>query len=504
MKIIVIVTIINLISKILGFIREMSLSYFFGATYITDAYVIAVSVPTIIFGLIGSGILHSYIPMYTGIEEKIGKKAANIFTNNFLNIMLLLCIVIAVISFTFAPFLTKVFSYGFDEKTYNLTIYFIRVMIISIFFIVLTNIFSSLLQLNNRFIIIAFSGIPLNIIYILGNYISFKYNYKFLGFFSNCALFLQLICLIPYLKKINFRYRLYISLKNKYIKEIFLLGLPIIVGNSVEKINIIIDRTLASRLSEGAISILNYANILNSSVFFLTVYSGLNLIFPSLSRLGASLEIEKLKEKFNYISNMIFIFCIPITVGIIALSKLIITFFFGRGKFTNEDIYLSSNVLVCYSISFIALSFRELLTKYFYVLKNTRTPVYNSIIGIFLNIVLNLVLPKYFGIKGIAIATSISVYFITLLLWLNLYKKYRFNFNINNINVLYKVLFASFIMYLIIVICKKLNLNLFIIIIISIIIYSFILLKLNINEVIEIKNVILKKISIILKGKNNE
>ena len=106
-KIIIIVVIFNLISKVLAFFRELSLAYFFGASSLTDAYLVAFSIPTIIFGIVGMGILNGYIPIYNQIKETSGDRTAKKFTNNFSNIMLVICFFIFIFCFLFSDYLLR-------------------------------------------------------------------------------------------------------------------------------------------------------------------------------------------------------------------------------------------------------------------------------------------------------------------------------------------------------------------------------------------------------------
>ena len=154
-KIIVVVITFNLISKFLAFFRELSLAYFFGASSLTDAYLVAFSIPTIIFGIMGMGILNGYIPIYNQIKEISGEQIAKKFTNNFSNIVLIISFFIFIFSFLFSDYLVKIFSYGFDKKTLNLASFFTKVSLLTIFPITLVSIFSGYLQSNNKFFSVA-------------------------------------------------------------------------------------------------------------------------------------------------------------------------------------------------------------------------------------------------------------------------------------------------------------------------------------------------------------
>ena len=454
-KIIIIVIIFNIISKITAFFREVSLAYFFGATSLTDAYLIAFSIPTIIFGIIGSGILNGYIPMYNHIRESSNSYNARRFTNNFINVILLFSFIVFILGFFFSSTLVKLFSFGFDKNTLEIASFYTKISIFSIFPIILVTIFSGFLQVNNKFLIVAFISIPTNFIYIIGTYIAYKSsNFTILVFFTCFAVFFQFIFLYPFVLKSKFRYSFKINIYDKNLHSLLILGIPIIIGTSLEQINALIDRTIASTLGTGTITILNYAAKLNGAMLSLSVIAILNILYPKFSRLVSENKIDLLRVEIRHIINMIFIFSIPAMFGIIALNEEITLFIFEKSNLDKDSIWATAKCFSAYSLCFVALCLRDLATKVFYSFKDSKTPVINSSIGIILNIILNIILSKYFGIIGIAMATSISTIFITILLLFNL-KKYKINLDKSNKIVFFKVSLASIFMFLIIFYSKS-------------------------------------------------
>ena len=454
-KIIIIVIFFNIISKITAFFREVSLAYFFGATSLTDAYLIAFSIPTIIFGIIGSGILNGYIPMYNHIRESSNSYNARRFTNNFINVILLFSFLVFILGFFFSSTLVKLFSFGFDKNTLEIASFYTKISIFSIFPIILVSIFSGFLQVNNKFLIVAFISIPTNFIYIIGTYIAYKSsNFTMLVFFTCFAVFFQFIFLYPFVLKRKFRYSFKMNIYDKNLHSLLILGIPIIIGTSLEQINALIDRTIASTLGTGTITILNYAAKLNGAMLSLSVIAILNILYPKFSRLVSENKIELLRVEIRHIINMIFIFSIPAMFGIIALNEEITLFIFEKSNLDKDSIWATAKCFSAYSLCFVALCLRDLATKVFYSFKDSKTPVINSSIGIILNIILNIILSKYFGIIGIAMATSISTIFITTLLLFNL-KKYKINLDKSNKIVFFKVSLASVFMFLIIFYSKS-------------------------------------------------
>ena len=366
-KIIIVAIIFNIISKFLAFFRELSLAYFFGASSLTDAYLVAISIPTTIFGIIGSGILNGYIPMYNHIRETSNTYNAKKFTNNFINTMLIFSSLVFLLGFSFSRVLVKLFSFGFDEMTLELASFYTKISIFSIFPIILVSIFSGFLQLNNKFLIVAFISIPTNFIYIMGSYIAYKTNiFTMLVLFTCLAMFFQLIFLFPFVLKNKFRFSFKVNLRDKNLHKLLMLGIPIIIGTSLEQINSLIDRTVASGLGAGSITILNYATKLNGAMLSLSVIAILSILYPKFSRLVSENNIKELKEQIKYIINMIFIFSIPTMFGIITLNKEVSIFIFGRGNLDKDSILATAKCLSAYSLCFVALCLRDLATKIFY------------------------------------------------------------------------------------------------------------------------------------------
>lgn len=496
-KIILGMGMIAILSKLTGFGRDLALSYFYGVSEITDAYLVAISIPTVIFNFIGLGLLASYMPMYNHIKKIEGQQGAFNFTTNFLNFLMLTCTIIYFLGLIFTVQVVKIFASGFEGELLLKTVFFTRICLSAIYASILVNIFSGFLQNNNVFYLTALVGVPTNIIYIIGTYIAHENGDIFLPIMSVIAIFSQFFLLIYPIKKTNYKYSFKLDMKDSHLKEIIILSIPTIIGSSLEQINYLIDKTIASKIMIGGITIINYANRLNIAIISLFVSSIFAVFFPKISSLVAEKKIEEMKKIVKETTVYIFIISIPIVFGILILSNEIVNFIFVRGSFSNEMGQLTSNTLFYYIIGFIPMAVRELIARIFYSFKDTKTPVINSSIGIVLNIVLNITLSKYMGITGIALATSISLTTTTILLTINLSRKYGDFYFKDIIITFFKILFSSICMCLIILIIKNKgtlpkNINLFCSILAGGIFYIISILFLNIKEIKEIKKFILK------------
>lgn len=422
-KSVILIMAITIISKILGFGRDITLSYFYGASNISDAYIISQTVPALALSLVGVAIATSFIPAYHSIEGKNIENTRYKFLNNLFGVLLAFGSIATLIVFIFSKEITFLFAYGFDTETINLASTFSKITSLVIIPALIINLFNGLLHANKKFLGPALVGIPLNIILILSFFLASTYNKYILAVGYLLAVSSQFFAQATSLKKLEVRIKPSFNFKDKYVKLLFKMAVPTIIGTSIAHVNGIVDKSIASSISKGGISVLNYANRLNLFVFGIFISAIVTVIYPSISEYASKKEIDSLKATLKNAILMISILVIPSIIGLIALNKSIVEVVFGRGKFDAEAISLTASALTFYSIGLLGLGLREVITRVFYAFKDTKSPMINASVGVGLNIVLNIVLSKFMGLDGLALATSISILFTALLLMISLRKK---------------------------------------------------------------------------------
>ena len=497
-----IIMLITIFSKVLGFTREIILSYFYGASNISDAYLISLTIPMTIFSFIGTGISTCYIPVYSDIQEKKGLKNADLFTSNLINVLMLISTLFVLFGLFFTEPIVKIFASGFQGETLVLAILFTRISIIGIYFSALTYVFSSYLQINKNFVLPALIGIPFNLVSILAMALSVKYNILILSIGSVLAIAFQLVLVIPGAIKRGFRYSMTLDIKDIHIRNVFYLSIPVMFGVSINQINVLVDQTIASQIAVGGISALTYANRLNWFVQGIIVMSIATVMYPTISKMVVDKNIKGLKKVVSGSITAISLLVLPATIGSIIFAEPIITLLFGRGSFDTEAVAMTSYALVFYSIGMLGIGLREVLSRVFFSYQDTRTPMINAGIGMFLNIILNIVLSEYLGIGGLALATSIAATFTTALLLISLKKKIG-SFGMKEITVsFFKITTASIIMgvvakmsYEYLILFFSQNIALFLGIIIGAILYMTIMYFMKIDDIDEVVAMVKNKIS---------
>ncbi|WP_214756200.1 murein biosynthesis integral membrane protein MurJ [Exiguobacterium sp. s157] len=420
----ILIMVLTFLSQIFGFLRDVVLAYYYGASSITDAYLISMTIPGVLFIIVGAGISTGYIPMYNRVISEYDSKRALLFTNNLINITLIICSIIIVFGLVFTDQIVKVFASGFSGKTLALAVDFTKINLFSLYFVALLYIAKPYLQLHGSYTAPALIALPLSVVTMISTFLSAKMDsIIILALGGVIAAALQLIFLIPLMYKKGYRYSFFFNINEKYTKRLAIITVPLIIGISVDQINKLIDKTLASQIVEGGISALNYAHKIDVFIQMLVVTSISTVLFPQISKLAAEKKYNSLKIYTLKAVNTIALLVIPASVGVIFFSQSIVKFMFGRGEFDNSALEITSDALFYYSIGMIGFGLKQILSEVFYAIQDSKTPMYNGMIGILINIILNFILSRFMGIGGLALATSISALFTTTLLMYSLRKK---------------------------------------------------------------------------------
>lgn len=418
------IAIFTLISKGLGFIREVMIASRFGSGMQTDTYFVAITATIIIMGTVGAALNTTLIPIFSEIEERRGRKGKLIYLNNILNIVFLITLILATLAFIFSPLIIKILAKGFEGEQFLLAVKLNRIGLPIIIFLGFTFVFSGYLQSSQIFGPHAIMGIPYNMVFLIYLFLFAKdTDISILMLVTVLAALMQVLIQVPAVHHAGYRYSLNVNLKDPYLKKAMVLILPVLIGSAVQQINVIIDKTLASDLVEGSISSLTYASRVNDMVITVFVAAITTVVFPMLSQAFAKEDKGEVKRILNQGVNIILIITVPATVGLMLLANPLVRLFFERGAFESNATIMTSGALVFYSLGLVGAALRLMLNKVFYSFQDTKTPMINGAIAVVSNVIMNLILIKPLGHRGLALATSISATITTLLLFMDLRKK---------------------------------------------------------------------------------
>lgn len=501
-KNLLILLIITLFSKIVAFIKELLFANYYGASEISDAYFMSLTLPLTVLSFISTGITTGFVPTFSKIKINAGLEAGRSFTNKVLFLFMCFCSMLIIIYYVFQSNIINLLAVGFSEQLKELTRKYSNISILAIYFSSITCILNSYLVSINRTAYSGFLSIPLNSIVILFIIISYYLNIYILlpiGYFIGCIMQSILFMFFAYQNS----YKLYLDSKifdqeiSSFIKSIGILA----IGSSVNQINVLIDKMLASNLSVGSVASLEYGNrILDliSGVFILSIstvqYPKMTLCFSDKSRFTQCLSETCM---------LLLIILFPITLTVMAFPSSIVKLIYGRGAFDAYAQLLTTKVLFFYGIGLLAIGLREILVKAYCASYDLKTPTINGILGVCINIVFNFIFIDFWGIGGLALATSLSAIVVTVTLYIKLCIKQRqIIMWQKKIDIMYLIIInialliiSKIVFYGIAHINTLEIINFFIAIFIYYCMYIYVCVKLNFIDISNIKIWLCKKIN---------
>lgn len=503
----------SIFSKLFGLFRDIMIGAKFGTGIESDVYFTSLKSTTILFMSVGVAITTNMIPIIVEYISNKDMKKANLFSNKIFTLMLYLGIIFSILGYFILPYYLKIIAHGFNEYKFQMTVETSRIIFPSIIFIFIAYSFNSMLQAFQKFKVTAIMSLPYNIILIVYMYLfSDKYSVYGLAFFTTIGWGLQAIIQVPSILKLGYKIRIDNNIfRDSDVKKFIILMFPLLISSTVYNVNSLIDTSIATKLVEGKLSALNYGSAIYVAISQTIIYGISTVLYPKFSKMINELEKNKFKEKLLGILKFLLLILLPIEMFFISFSVPIIEFVFKRGAFDEKSVQYTAISLSCYMLGMFAFGIQDILNKVFFSFKDTRTTMKFSIISIFINIILNLVLVVFFDFAGLAIATTISTLFNAIMLYFALQKKIG---NMRNIELL-KFLLKLFIIVILIGIIGKIfylklsnlfnylfllnsNINIILTLFLSGILELFLFVifckMLRINEINDIMNMVFLKI----------
>lgn len=443
----VLIILFSLIGKMMGFVRESMVAAIFGAGFEKDAFVAAQAATSTVSMYIVMGISTVFIPGLQSVFSKYGEKGKHKFTNNIFTIVTLLTVLIMLLGIFGAPLLTMLVGPSFDPKTKALTVQLIQLGMPVIVFSAYEGIFTGYLHFHNRFGIAASVPIWLNTVYLV-----------YLGFFSNhfgiygltvvsvLAVVAEFLAVIYGSYRTGFRFQPVLDVKDRHTRQTLLLAIPAIITVSVNNINTLVNRALASGLASGSMSRLDYANKLNVLVIGIFITAITSVIYPAMSKAFDEGDMKKGKRIMNGSVRSVLLITIPAMAGLIVLAQPIVELAFMRGAFTQADADATAICLRFYTLALVSISVNNVQNRVFYSLEDTKTPFYLGVVNVLFNVGFNLILVRYMGINGLALSVSIAQTVVTLVSFRLLRKKIGHIGMRSYIKITVKTVIASIIM----------------------------------------------------------
>ena len=441
------VMLITLISRVLGLARSVVVAYYFGASAGTDAFFSAFKISNFFRQLLGEGALGtSFIPLYNEKIGKEGEEEGKKFIFSILNIVFIFSIIVSVGMIIFSDEIIAVIVNGFSDETKIIASQLLKIMSCYFIFISLSGMIGAILNNFKCFAVPASTSIFFNLA-ILGGAIFFgkTYGIKAMAYGVLFGGFLQFIIVLPQFFKRAGMYRFKIDFKDVYIKRIFYLMLPMLVGIVARQFNTIVDQFFASYLEAGGVSALENATRIYNLPIGVFGISISTVIYPALSKKIVNKDFRAVEEDIKKGLNILLFLVVPSTIVLTVYSTDVVRLIFEYGKFSKRAVEITSDSLLYYSLGLYFYTAIHLMTRAFYGMKNSRDPVKFSILSIGINVILNMLFIKTLQYRGLALSTSIAA-MVNFSLLLYTFRKKYINMNMRNVGIFFgKVFISSFI-----------------------------------------------------------
>ena len=403
---------VSILAKFASFIAESINANYLGSDWRSDAFYTISSIQSVIYPMLSIGISKVFLPVYKRHLSAGEPDKADILANRMITFLAIITASVIALMMIFSEAVVSVVAPGFDEKTRTLCAELVRISSPMYLFIIFASTYSAMLHCHNRF----FGSQIREVVSHIPPILCALLLYRRLGAENGIramaiSLLVGAICrLIIELPFVNWKYRYKpdFSFRDPEFKQTIAKLPPALVSACITELNHLVDRMMASSFAEGAISALHYASKLNNVFRGLLSTAVATAFYPQMVEMITLGEKEKLTRVVLKILNIFCILMIPVTLGCIAFQQPAIEAVYQRGKFTADNTAVTAPIFALYSIGLLFSACSSVLSNIFYGHGDTKRPMYISIIGLGINIGLNLLFSHLMGVKGLALATSVS------------------------------------------------------------------------------------------------
>ncbi len=413
----------SFLSRIVGLVRERMLAHTFGAGMELDMYTAAFRVPDFLYNILIVGALSAgFIPIFLELYTHDKKKAWE-FTSNVLNITFIAMGMVSLILFFTLPWFFHFFVPGFSPEAITQTIALTRIMLLSAIFLGLSAVVSNVLQSLRSFLVYSFAPIFYNFGIIIGAlFLVPSFGIHGLAYGVVLGAMLHLLVQLPLFFQYGFRFSKTYSFKEKNVLKLIQLMLPRTLTLATVQINSIFITFFASTLTAGSIALFSFATNIASFPIGIIGISFAIAAFPMLAEMVAKKDTTNFETYVLNATRQILFFKLPITVLFLLLRAQIIRVLLGTGAFDWKDTIETAQTLGMLALSFFAQCLNPLFIRAFYALKNTRTPLFITILSLIITLVFAFILKNTFGVPGLALAISLGQILQLAFLWFSLQK----------------------------------------------------------------------------------
>lgn len=409
-----------ILSSVINLARGVVILRAFGTGMENEAFWAANRVSETLFSLVAGGALASaFVPTFTGFLAKKQPDKAWKLASSIINLVLVIISILAILAAIFAPLIVRyLLAPGFvdDPEKFNLTVNLLRIILPSTVIFSISGIVMGILNAHQSFLFPALAPS----MYSLGMIFGVIFLSPQMGIFGLAwgvvlGALLHLVIQLPKLLRLGGKYSVQLGMENPAVRQVGLLMLPRLAGVAVVQINFWVNTNLASRYTEGSVTGLTYGFTLMLMPLMLIAQAIATASLPTFSAQAALGKLDEMRNSLSATIRTVLLLSLPAAVGMILLRFPLIRLLYENGTtFTQESTNLVAWALLWYTVGLVGHSLVEIISRAFYAMQDTKTPVIVGVGVMSLNIILSLLLGPLFlkigwlAIGGLALANSIA------------------------------------------------------------------------------------------------
>lgn len=433
------IAVVTIVSKLIGFVRDIIIANYYGASLVSDAYYYAYQIPSLSLILLGGvgGPFHSatvaiFSKLIPCLKDKPSEEVNKLYST-FMTATTIFFLLLSIIMFVFPHQIMSLIISSGSADMINLASEHLKIMTPLLIIGGIVGIYYGILIIYRQFMLPNLSPIIMSVA-IIGVVVAAAPNDQkgyALAWATTIGAILQLVIQYPNVRKLGFKWKPNFQfVNNPNFKEITELLFPAVLSSTVGQIHIYVDMFFTSSISEGAWTAIGYANRVFQFPVGILVTAFLVPLFPIFSRLVADKDLEGIKTYFNKGVGVLFFAAIPIIIGILTVGTDAVRLIFERGAFDANATFMVTEALWFLSVSILPYVFRDSITRVYYSFNDSKTPFIVAFSSIVLKYLLNVIFITKLGmgIGGITLSTSLVTLFNACVLGILISKKVKMNY----------------------------------------------------------------------------